>query len=76
MQLVSNWRAVLAHAWSVRALLFLMVMSGLELAVSLLGSAFIPGPAWVKALVVFSISALGTYARVVVQPKLTKAADL
>ncbi len=36
MKLVSNWRAVLKHAWSVRLLLLAGVLSGLEVALPLL----------------------------------------
>jgi hypothetical protein len=43
MKLVTNWRAVLRHAWSVRLLLLAAVLSGLEAALPLL-APYLPIP--------------------------------
>ncbi|MGO4339024.1 hypothetical protein AB4037_29320 [Labrys sp. KB_33_2] len=43
MKLVTNWRAVLRHAWSVRLLLLAAVLSGLEATLPLL-APYLPIP--------------------------------
>jgi hypothetical protein len=40
--LVSNWRAVLCRAWSIRLLLLAGVLSGAEVALPLIGIEVIP----------------------------------
>ncbi|WP_029073585.1 hypothetical protein [Kaistia adipata] len=40
--LVSNWRAVLCRAWSIRLLLLAGVLSGVEVALPLIGVEAIP----------------------------------
>lgn len=40
MKLVSDWKRVLRHAWSVRLMLIAAVLTGAEAALPLIGSAF------------------------------------
>lgn len=75
MTLVPQWRAVLTRAWSVLLLYLVMAISGLEALVSFFGHA-IPGPLWLRAGLIFGISAAGVYARIVLQPRLLRRPDL
>lgn len=72
--LIPNAWRVLKDAWSARLLLVVMAITGLETAVSLFGES-IPGPLWLRAGIVFGFSALGLFARVVLQPKLSRTGD-
>lgn len=63
--LLPDWKTVLVRAWSVKFLTVVMVISGCETAVQLVGTSFLPpgyGPAIVGVL-----SALGILARVMAQ---------
>lgn len=69
IKLVQNWRAVLAHAWSVRILALAAVLSGIEVALPFVG-AKLPIPDAAKAFVFFSITAGALVSRFVAQEKL------
>lgn len=42
MQPIANWRAVLRYAWSVRLMLLLAVLSGLEVLLQFAGAILLP----------------------------------
>jgi hypothetical protein len=73
MTLVPNWRAVLSRAWSAWLLYIVIAINAADLLVYWFGSA-LPGPLWARAGVTILVSSLGLYARLVLQPKLSKAA--
>jgi len=55
MNLVSNWRAVLQRAWSVRLMLLAALFSGAEVALPFLGDFIAPG--WFAAVSALMVSA-------------------
>jgi len=66
MQLVSNWRAVLRHAWSVRLMVLAVVLTGLEAAWPYLDGLF-PIPRGLFAALSGFVSAGAIYARFIAQ---------
>lgn len=70
MRLVTNWRRVLARAWSVRLIAAAAVLSGLEVALPLLGDA-LPVPPGVLAALSFIVVVLAFVARLCVQKGIT-----
>jgi hypothetical protein len=64
MQLVPNWRAVLARAWSIRLIVLAGLLSGLEIAVPLFVEAL---PRGGFALLSFLVTAGAFVARLVAQ---------
>ncbi|MFC5554954.1 DUF7940 domain-containing protein [Methylobacterium iners] len=66
MRLVDNWRSVLAHAWSLRLSVIATVLSGAEVAVSVLSSNP-PIPPGTFAVVAFAVTAASGLARLVAQ---------
>lgn len=67
MKPVDDWRAVLRHAWSIRLLIILALLSGLEVAVSLIDADTLGWPRWVFASVAGVISAGAIVARIISQ---------
>ena len=66
MKLVSNWRAVLTRAWSVRCIVLAALLSGLEVSMSLIGG--IPGiPDGVFAGLSGAVACLAFIARITAQ---------
>jgi len=70
MKLVSNWRAVLKHAWSVRLLLLAGILSGLEVALPLL-DGILPVPPTVFASLSGLCVCMAFIARLVAQQKVS-----
>ena len=66
MRLTANWRAVMAHAWSVRLMLLAALLSGLEVALPLI-HGFFPLDPGVFALLSFFATAGAFIARFVAQ---------
>lgn len=66
---VSNWRDVLKHAWSVRLILAAAVLSGLEVALPLVGQR-LPIDDITRALLYFLIVSAALVARLVAQKTL------
>lgn len=64
--LVSNWKRVLKHAWSIRLILLAGLLSGAEIALPLL-QAVLPVPAGVFAGLSFAATAGAFVARLVAQ---------
>lgn len=69
MKLISNWRAVLKHAWSVRLLLLAGLLSGLEAALQLAGN-FLGLPKGIFALLAFIATGGAFVARLLAQSKI------
>ncbi|KRB22666.1 hypothetical protein [Mesorhizobium sp. Root172] len=70
MQLVSNWKAVLQHAWSIRLMLLAGVLSGVEVALPLIDGLF-PIPRGVFAGLSGLVVCGAFIARIVVQSKVS-----
>ncbi|SHF06282.1 hypothetical protein SAMN02745157_1548 [Kaistia soli DSM 19436] len=66
MKLVSDWRAVLKHAWSIRLILLAALFSGLEVALPIIGDEIPPRLFAALTLIVVAGAFL---ARIVAQPK-------
>lgn len=69
MRLVSNWRAVLARAWSVRLLFLAAALSGAEVALPLVGHR-LPLSEITRALLYFTMVSAALVARIVLQQKM------
>jgi hypothetical protein len=67
--LVPNWRAVLRRAWSIRLLLLAGALSGLEVALALMGAATIPTGTFAALSGVVTMAAL--IARLLAQKGIT-----
>ncbi|HEV2502318.1 MAG TPA: hypothetical protein VGV39_04550 [Mesorhizobium sp.] len=50
MRLVTNWRAVLRYAWTVRLALLAAILNGLAITVSIITGALPVPPLWLAAL--------------------------
>lgn len=72
MKLVSDWKRVLRHAASIRLLLLAGILSGLEVALPLLGDA-LPIPTGVFAVLSLIITAGAFVARIVSQKEFRDA---
>lgn len=66
LELASDWRAVLRHAWSVRLLALAALLSFLEVVLNLVGSE-LPLPPLGRALVTGVVVAGALVARIVAQ---------
>ncbi|SHE68686.1 hypothetical protein SAMN02745157_0712 [Kaistia soli DSM 19436] len=66
MKLVSDWRAVLKHAWSIRLILLAALFSGLEVALPIIGDEI---PPRLFAMLTLIVVAGAFVARFVAQPK-------
>lgn len=64
--LVSNWKRVLKHAWSIRLILLAGLLSGAEIALPLL-QGVLPVPAGVFAGLSFAATAGAFVARLIAQ---------
>lgn len=69
MKLVADWRRVLRHAWSLRLILIAALLSGVEVALPLVGG-FLQIPAGLFALLSFLVTGAAFVARLVAQPKM------
>lgn len=67
MKLIKNWRDILKHAWSVRLLYLAAMLSGIEVALPLLGTDAMPFSKWCFALINLLIVAAAFVARIVAQ---------
>lgn len=70
MKLVSNWRAVLRHAWSVRLMVLGAVLCGAEMALPLLNGV-LPIPPRTFAALSFVATAGAFIARIVAQQRVS-----
>lgn len=70
MKLISNWRAVLKHAWSVRLLLLAGILSGLEVALPLL-DGILPVPPTTFAVLSGLCVCMAFIARLVAQDRVS-----
>lgn len=70
---VSNWRAVLKHAWSLRLMAAVVALSVLELVLPLLDDG--SRPAWLFPTMTGLAGAGGFIARLVAQSKVPPAGD-
>jgi len=66
MRLAANWRAVLRRAWSIRLILIAALLSGIEVALPLVGDV-LPVPPGVFAGLSFLTTAGAFFARLVAQ---------
>ena len=69
MKLVADWRRVLRHAWSVRLILIAALLSGIEVALPMVGG-LLPIPMGLFALLSFLVTVAAFVARLLVQPKM------
>ena len=72
MELIYNWREVLAKAWSFRLIILAALLSGFEVALPILREAIEPlglVPPGVFAALSFVATAAAGVARIVAQPK-------
>lgn len=67
MKPVEGWQAVLRHAWSIRLMLILAVLSGAEVIMSLIDAETLGWPRWLFAAVAGVISSLAVVARIMSQ---------
>lgn len=49
LRVISNWRAVLRYAWSVKLMILAAILTGLEAALPLLGDLLPIPPGWFAA---------------------------
>ncbi|MBK0020815.1 hypothetical protein IAE29_03820 [Ochrobactrum sp. S46] len=63
MKLVSDWRRVLRHAWSIRLLLAAALLSGLEVVLPYLGDIF-PIPTGAFAALTFIVTVVAFVMRI------------
>lgn len=71
MTLLSNWRAVLSRAWSVRLIIIAALLSGVEVALPML-EGILAVPAGVFAALSGVVAASALLSRVVAQEGLSK----
>lgn len=69
MKLITNWKAVVTRAWSMRLVVLSAILSGAEVALPLFDDAFRRGT---FALLAVAVSLAAAIARVVAQPELHK----
>lgn len=74
MRLVTNWRAVLRHAWSVRLILLAIVFTGIEAAWPYL-DGLLPIPRGLFALLSGLVSSAALYARFIAQKPISGDSD-
>lgn len=74
MRLVTNWRAVLRYAWTVRLALLAAILNGLAITVSIVTGALLVPPLWLAALNGALAVALSVV-RIIEQAKLKDAGD-
>lgn len=74
MNLVANWRAVLRRAWSARLMLLAAVLSGVEVALPLLGGVLPIPPGLFAALTCVTVAA-AFVARFIAQKGLSDASE-
>ncbi|MDD3965330.1 MAG: hypothetical protein PHD99_04780 [Candidatus Moranbacteria bacterium] len=72
MELIYNWREIVAKAWSVRLIIVAALLSGLEVALPVMREVIEPlglVPPGVFAGLSFIVTAAAGVARIVAQPK-------
>jgi len=74
MKLISNWRAVLKHAWSIKLIILAGILSGAEIALPLIQD-LLPIPRGVFAGLSFLATAAGLVARLVAQQSVSGGRD-
>lgn len=74
MRLVTNWRAVLRYAWTVRIALLAAILNGLAVTVSIITGALLMPPLWLAVLNGLLAVALSVV-RIVEQARLKDAGD-
>ena len=73
-RLVTNWRAVLRYAWTVRIALLAAILNGLAITVSIITGAMLVPPLWLASLNGLLAVAL-SIVRIIEQAKLKDDAD-
>lgn len=73
MRLISNWRAVLRRAWSVRLIVIAGLLSGAEVALEYIDPTLLPTGAMAALSALVTCAAL--VARIVAQTKLSEGPD-
>ncbi|MCX5581310.1 hypothetical protein [Kaistia terrae] len=68
--LVPNWRAVLRYAWSLKLILLIAAIQGLDAAMPLIGLA-LPIPAGWLAVITTILAILAAFSRLIPQKALT-----
>lgn len=74
MKLLPNWRAILRHAWSIRLILLAALLSGLEVALAIVGP-FVPVRPGIFAAVSMLVTMGALIARFVAQSQISGATD-
>lgn len=69
MKLITNWKAVVTRAWSMRLVMLSAILSGAEVALPVFDDAFRRGT---FALLAVLVSLAAAVARVIAQPELRK----
>ena len=70
MKLISNWQAVLRHAWSIKFMLLAGILSGLEVALPLL-DGILPVPPTTFAVLSGLCVCMAFIARLIAQEKVS-----
>lgn len=70
MRILSNWRSILVHAWSIRFMALAAIFSGAEIAWPFF-DGLVPIPHWIFGLISGFLTMAAITARLVVQKKVS-----
>ena len=66
-QLLPDWRDIVRRAWSIRLILLAGLLTGCEAVLSAAGTDWLPGPQWVRMVLLFAVLGAAFVARLVAQ---------
>lgn len=67
MRLYDDWRQILRKAWSVRFMLLAGLLTGCEAVIQITGVHWLPGPVWLRSVIVLVLIGGAFVARLVAQ---------
>lgn len=67
MKLLPDWRRVVRKAWSVRLMLLAGLLTGCEAVINMVGADVLPGPQWVRGLLVLVVIGAAFVSRLMAQ---------
>jgi hypothetical protein len=67
MRLYDDWRQILRKAWSIRLILLAGFLTGCEAVVQFTGVQWLPGPEWLRSMIILVLIGGAFVARLVAQ---------
>jgi hypothetical protein len=67
MRLYDDWRRILRKAWSIRFILLAGLLTGCEAVIQITGVQWLPGPEWLRSVVVLVLIGGAFVSRLVAQ---------